>query len=306
MGLLFKDYESSGAGISKHAPKKQGAALFFDLLLRKSWKLMGLNFLYMMFCLPLALIFPVIMKVQNYKAALTVIILLILTFSLIIGPATAAMMRIMRSFYIEKHTYILRDFFRAFKNNFKKASVTGFIECLLAVSVYASLNVYPALVVQFDTYLMYIPMILTISIFLITLIMNFYIYLMMTATTLSLKQLIRNSFSLAFIAMKQNLLTILFILLLAALMVVILLFAFPLFLVLILIFPTALIFFIICFNCYPVIQKYVINPYYTSIGEVNPELLNESDDDDEAVFEDMGGKEKPVEKRKKGKGRRIS
>lgn len=306
MGLLFKDYESAGSGISKHAPKKQGIALFFDLLLRKFWKLMGLNFLYTLFYLPLALIFPVIMKVQNYKAALAVIILLILVFSVIIGPATAAMMKIMRSFYIEKHTFILRDYFRAFKNNFKKAAIVGFIECLLALSVYASLNVYPALVVQFHSHLMYIPMILTISIFLITIIMNFYIYLMMIATSLSFKQLVKNSFALAFIAMKQNLIVLLVSSVLIGLMTVILLLALPLFLVLILIFPTALIFFVVCFNCYPVIQKYVINPYYTSIGEVNPELVNEFDDGEEAIFEDMGGKEKPIEKRKKGKGKRIT
>ena len=63
--------------------------------------------------------------------------------------------------------------------------------------------------------------------------------------------------------------------------------------------------FISCFNSYPVIQKFVINPYYTSIGEVNPELMDESQSE-EQIFEDMGGKEKPIEKRKKGKGKRIS
>ena len=55
------------------------------------------------------------------------------------------------------------------------------------------------------------------------------------------------------------------------------------------------------------IQKYVINPYYVSIGEINPELDESSDaDDEEVIFEDMGGKEKPIEKRKKTKGKRIS
>lgn len=62
--------------------------------------------------------------------------------------------------------------------------------------------------------------------------------------------------------------------------------------------------FVTAFNSYPVIQKYVINPYYTSIGKINPELLSGSDE--ETLFEDMGGKEKPIEKRKKGKGKRIS
>ena len=69
----------------------------------------------------------------------------------------------------------------------------------------------------------------------------------------------------------------------------------------------ALVWFIVCFNSYPVIQKYVINPYYDSIGKVNPELSSDVDTvEEETLFEDMGGKEKPVEKRKKTKGRRIS
>ena len=67
---------------------------------------------------------------------------------------------------------------------------------------------------------------------------------------------------------------------------------------------------IICFNCYPIIQKYIINPYYEQRGEVNPELTGGTSSSEESVFEDMGGKEKPVEKKKtssgRGKGKTIS
>ncbi len=306
MGLFFKDYESAGVGISKHAPKKTGIALFFDILGRKFWKLMGMNLLYVLFFIPLILILPVITIVENYAAAMTLIVILLLAFAVLIGPATAAMMKIMRSFVIDKHTFIMRDFFRAFRLNFKKASIIGFIDCLIVLSVYASLNVYPALVVQLHSKLMYVPMIITMSIFLVTIIMNYYIYLMLIATNLSLKNLIKNSFALAFVAMKENLLTFVISLVITVGMILLFLFALPIFLVLILFFPAAFICFVTCFNCYPVIQKYVINPYYTSIGQVNPELVDDTDDGEEPVFEDMGGKEKPIEKRKKGKGKRIS
>lgn len=73
------------------------------------------------------------------------------------------------------------------------------------------------------------------------------------------------------------------------------------------VFPAGIAWFTVCFNSYPIIQKYVINPYYDSIGETNPELADDDEDDsEEVIFEDMGGKEKPIEKRKKGKGKRIS
>jgi len=72
--------------------------------------------------------------------------------------------------------------------------------------------------------------------------------------------------------------------------------------------PAAFAGLIIVFNSYPVIQKYVINPYYAQRGEVNPEYLS-TQTGGENVFEDQGGKEKPIEapkKQKKTKGKVIS
>jgi len=71
--------------------------------------------------------------------------------------------------------------------------------------------------------------------------------------------------------------------------------------------PLVFVGFVIVFNCYPIIQKYVINPYYAQRGEVNPEMLH-AESLGENVFEDQGGKEKPTEspKQKKGKGKVIS
>lgn len=306
MGLFFNDYESAGVGISKHAPKKKGLALFFDILGRKFWKLMGINMLYSLFFIPLLLIMPAITLITNYRVLAAVIGLLILIFSIIIGPATAGMTKIMRSFVIDKHTFIMRDFFRAFKANFKKAALIGFFDCLILLSVFAAYNVYPALAIQMGTKMLYVPMVITFSLFLVVLIMNYYIFLMLIATNLSLKNLIKNSFALAFVAMKTNLITFAVSLITIVIMGLLLLYLLPAFIVLIPFFPAAFLCFVTCFNSYPVIQKYVINPYYTSIGEVNPELVDDTDDGEEPVFEDMGGKEKPIEKRKKGKGKRIS
>ena len=62
--------------------------------------------------------------------------------------------------------------------------------------------------------------------------------------------------------------------------------------------------FVIVFNSYPVITKAIINPYYESRGERNPELPSE-DENEEAVFEDMGGKEEPVKVKTKAHGKII-
>lgn len=303
---LFNNYQN-GSGIPKYAPKKKGLALFFDLFFRKIWHITGLNLLFFIFCLPIYAGFFLFSFMKNYKLLLAILIVLFLIFAVTIGPAIAGMTKVMRMFLIEKHTYIIRDFFRGFRGNFKKASIVGILDVLVALSAYASYNVYPYCAIQYDNNLFYIPMILALSVAIVAFIMNYYIFLMMTATDLSLKNLLKNSFALAFVAIKENIITTVFVIAFAFLMLMIFLNAPPLFLMLIAIFPTALVWFIVCFNSYPVIQKYVINPYYDNMGQVNPELTSEVDlVPEETLFEDMGGKEKPVEKRKKGKGRRIS
>ena len=307
MGLFSKNYETAGVGISKYAPKKKGIALFFDIVGRKFWKLMQVNLVYMLFFLPLVMMLPVMTIFKNhYRLSVASMIVMMLIFMVLIGPATAGMTKVIRLFVINKHSFIMRDFFKGFRSNFKNAAIVGFLDCLIILSALAALNVYPALAIQTQSKLMYIPMVITFSIFLVIIIMNHYIFLMMTATSLSFKNLLKNSFALAFVALKQNLLTFIIILAALAVMILLMFYLFPVFLLLVPFFPAAFICLVNCFISYPVIQKYVINPYYTSIGEINPELVDDTPTDEERIFEDMGGKEKPIENRKKGKGKRIS
>ena len=196
MGIFFKDYESAGSGIAKNAPKKEGIALFLDLLGRKFWNLMLVNLLYYIFFIPLMLIFPAFSFIRNSRAFLITAGFLVLVFMFTIGPATAGLTKVIRCFCLEKHTFIARDFFNGFKVNFKKGMVVGLIDCLILISSYAALSVYPYLAVNMGTRLMYVPMVITFSLFLVVMIMNFYIFPMMVATQLSFKDLLKNSFAL--------------------------------------------------------------------------------------------------------------
>ena len=173
MGLF--NYESSGVGIPKNAEKKTGAKLFFDIWGRKFWKLFEVNMLYFIFFIPLMSI-PIALRIPNTLASEILIITLLFAFATVIGPATAGMTRIMRCFLIEKHCFIVRDFFNGFKSNFKKGSIIGFLDCIAVLSAYASINVYPALAVQLETKLMYVPMVIAFSIVLVFLMMSSYRY----------------------------------------------------------------------------------------------------------------------------------
>lgn len=306
MGLFFKDYESSGSGIAKNAPKKKGFALFCDIFFRKFWNIIGLNMLYFLFFIPLVLAFAVMSFIKDSTIATALIILCLAVFAVFIGPATAGLTKVMRKFVLEKHSFITRDFFDGFKENFKKALIVGILDVVVALSAFAAYNVYPGLAVLYDTKVFYVPMVLTLSLALTVVIMNFYVYLMMVATDLSFKELVKNSFALTFVGMKINLVTFVIYAFILISMLALLIGSPVLFMILMPFIPAAILWFVVCFNSYPVIQKYVINPYYTNMGKINPELLDDTDDEVEQIFEDMGGKEKPIEKRKKGKGRHIS
>ncbi|MDE7225408.1 MAG: DUF624 domain-containing protein, partial [Ruminococcus sp.] len=288
-------------------PKKTGLALFFDLFFRKIDKITGLNLLMSIFLLPFPIAFALIRYVDNINILLALLIVLFLAFAVNIGPATAGMTKVMRAFLIEKHTFVIRDFFRGYRENFGKACIIGVVDVIAGLSAYACCKFYPYCAEIYNSKLFYIPLVISLSVLLIVFMMNYYIFLMLTATDLSMKNLIKNSFALAFVSLKSNLITTLMIIFFIILMGLIFLFATGFAIIILPFFPLALTWFIVCFNSYPVIQKFVINPYYDSIGEINPELADAgSDIDEEPIFEDMGGKEKPIEIRKKGKGKRIS
>ena len=62
---------------------------------------------------------------------------------------------------------------------------------------------------------------------------------------------------------------------------------------------------VITFQSYPVIQKYIINPYYEQRGEVNPELAQTVTDEEETLFEDRGGEEAPMKIKKQDRGGKV-
>ena len=206
----------------------------------------------------------------------------------------------MRNFFVEKPTFLVHDFMKTFRAEFGHSLIFGFLDCLLACCVAASFYVYPKLAEQTGSKIYYVMLIVTLSISLVAILMNFYLFLMIVSTNLSMKNIFRNSFYLGIVCMKQNLFSLG---ILAVVVGGILLLALKTNMMVLMIILTLLPFIpatwlalMVTVNSYPSIQKYIINPYYEKRGEVNPELaLTKPAEADEAVFADMGGKEKPVD-----------
>lgn len=311
MGLFSNNYESAGSGIAKNAPKKKGVALFFDILFRKFWLMMWLNILFFLVTIPMWATLPVMYYVKNPTVSLVTVLILLAASAVNLGPAMAGISKVIRLFLLGRHSFVARDFFKGFRDNYLKGAVIGIIDVVAMLSVYAGYVEYPLMAEAYGSKLFYVPLVITFSVAIVVLMMNYYIFLMLTATDLSLKNLIKNSFALAFVAPKENIISTVLVVLYGAFLAVLFIYMMPLFMLMIPLFSVVPMWYIVCFNSYPIIQKFVITPFYENRGEINPELTDGSEDiDEETLFEDMGGKEKPVEKpaenRKKGKGRHIS
>lgn len=278
--LGFFDYEKAGVGVPKNGPRKPRFIQFWEIVWRKLGKLIQLNLLYVLMCLPIVTI----------------------------GPATAGLTYVLRNFSQERHAYVIHDFFRIFKKNFKQAFIMGIIDILFVVIMGFSIYFYGAYSQENKIFL--IPYYLCLCATVVFIFMHFYIYIMIVTLDLNLKQILKNAFYLTCLGIKTNLLTLLgvaavFVPFYIAIMDLQIIYL-PFVLIALVLIPFALIGLIICFNSYQYIRKYIIDPYYKERGEPNPEdsLLQSSNEG--TVFNDMGGKEKPIKTKQKVKGRKIT
>jgi hypothetical protein len=135
------------------------------------------------------------------------------------------------------------------------------------------------------------------------LMMHFYIYPQIASLTLNLHQIIKNSLLLVVLGLKGSLVT-----LIVTILVFIPIITFPFISVFLLpVIPFAWLNFLMVFNTYPTIQKYIITPFYEAKGEKNPEILDYSaqEGDEEVLFEDFGGREAVIKSKPKPKGKVI-
>lgn len=268
MALELFNYSKSGRGVSKNASKKKPVKLFFEIYIRKFWKLITLNLITFLFCLPIVTI----------------------------GPAISGMTKVLKNYAIEKNAFTWHDFWKGFKENFVKSLIIGLLDTVFGISFIAAVNVYPQLAENSNLGVLFYALFgISICFFITVIMMNFYTFPMITSTELSLRNIIKNSFILTCVALKRNILTFI----ISALIVIAVAIGIYYNVLVIILIPCWLITFVgflIVFNVYPVIQKYVIEPYYEQRGEENPEYdYLKPISGDENVFTDNGGNDVPVD-----------
>lgn len=271
---LFGNYENAGPGIPKSELEKKGFFKFWEIYFRKFWNLILLNLIFLLFCLPIVTI----------------------------GPAVAGITKVTRNYTQERPTFLWHEFIKTFKSCFKQSFIMGLIDIVFVVAAFVAIPVYNSMAQENSFF--YIPFILTLSMIFIFLMMHFYIYLMIVSTNLSLGKIVKNSFILVSLGLKNSIFTLLSIFFIVGLLFLFL----PYSSFLMPFIPFSMVALVVSFNCFPVIRKYVIQPYYEQRGEESPEFDFKKPNSEEALFEDKGGQEKPIQKtsNKKGKGKYIS
>lgn len=291
---LFPNYNTPGRGVLKTPHEKRGFFKFWEVYGRHMWKLMELNMFYFIFCIPLLL--TIFFLFTTFNPAW----LLLAIPSIIVGPATAGMTKVARNFSQERPAFVFHDFFEAFKKNMNQGLIMGAIDVIFIMGFIVGIPVYKSLAEQ--NTIMYIPFIICLCCMLVFYMMHFYIYPMICSTHLTMKQILKNSLFLLNLGIKESMWT-----LFSTLLVILLVYLFmPYTYFIIPFFPMSFICFIACFNCYPVIRKHVIQPYYDQRGEKNPEFAYLEADPDEAVFTDRAAEETPEKKEKTRKRKTIS
>lgn len=230
---LFNNYQKEGKGVRKDE-KTPRFILFFQIFFRKFWNLVTLNFLYLLFCIPIVTI----------------------------GPATAGFTKILRNYAREEHAFIWGDFIETFKKNFKQAFLFSlldfFVLSFLILDLLSIYNVTNKVLMVLSMAAIFLS--LTIWIF-----MRYYVYNMMITFRLTFKQLLKNAFIFCWAGFIRNLA-------ITAILVVVTYLAIQYLNIIFLLFLLVTIYlsfcgFLINFMVNPLIKKYMIDGYDPETGE---------------------------------------
>jgi len=255
------DYTKPGKGVDKDQPEKRSFSLFFEVFTRRFWKLLTLNLIFFVCCIPVVTI----------------------------GPALAGLFYVLRNFSRRQHAFVWMDFKDAVKTNWKKATAVFFINSAVWLALFFALYFYWAM--SAESVIMTVALAITFAFAFLFAFMNFYLYTMLVTFDLSLKKLYKNAFLLSFLGLLKNFLTLLVFGVLGALLVIGLLYlwtiggmALVLFALTVLGISCLFSFsgYVISFITYPVIKKYLITPFYDS----DRPQSEQGSDEVEAIFED--------------------
>lgn len=273
MGLFefFNSYNKAGPGVDKDEPPKAAPIRFFEIYFRKFSKLVQAN---LIFCLP-SLVTAILMgaiylfvphitlTLPGTEATINITTMYLMMLPLILlMPFTAGLTVITRNFAREEHAFLWSDFWDTVKSNWKLFLANGFI-CYI-VYFLLSFSIW-----YYYTTANYVPFWFCIVLALIFIIAQYYIPMMLITFDLKLGQVYKNALIFVLAGFGRNLLIT------AILAILVILIPFPnttlgftIFLALAVVWLFSFVSYLINFTIYPVIDKYMIQPYQKRMATV--------------------------------------
>ena len=292
--MKFKlfDLNRDGRGVEKGEDTTPNIAYFFKSLWRKFPKLISINLLMLLQHLPLlgAILtyiwvdktptftntsYPLLYGISRFSgdpsdglaAALSgiqlkipliswhvilQIALFLLVYALLFGIFNVAISYYMREMLRGNPVFLFSDFKYAVKKNFKQGFGMGLIDvAILGILAFDFANMPSNSIMYF----------LILGVAIIYFIMRFYLYLMLITFDMKISKMFKNAFLFVILGVKRNVLAILWIFVMLALNFAIFVLYMPLGIALPILYFFSFSTFTSAYAAYPVIQKYMIDPY---------------------------------------------
>lgn len=157
------DFFKEGKGVKPNESEKSRFAKFFAIYFKRFWKLISLNALYLLFCLPVVTI----------------------------GPATVAMAYVLRRFTEEKLAYAWSDFIKTFKENFKNSFLLSIV--FAVVSGIAGVSAYFYLLQALSNPVFFMLFAICLLMLLVVFFSFMHAVILLTSVELSLLKIIKNA-----------------------------------------------------------------------------------------------------------------
>lgn len=219
---------------------ENGKKRFWRIFWNAKGKLIALNLLFLICCIPI----------------------------ITIGPAAAAMTEVVKDIVNERIVFVTSDFFAAMKKHWKQAFPIGLIRVIVVLANLLAIWYYLAGMVQNYQYSVFVSIgtVIAVLVGVVILFSGFYLYQLVVGCELTMAAVIRNSVLLGVVEPGANLITLLYVGMVFALLLwptlFISIWLYPISLLLFVLFGVTVPVFIVVFRLEKYIVKYVIAPYY--------------------------------------------
>ena len=271
--------------MAKKTLEKNSLLKYFEIYKEKFFKIVILSAIYftavtllLIISMALSNLMFEVLHLNNYLTPVAFLPLIVL------GPITAAVIKLCRDFVRGEPSFMAEDFKLAFKRNWKQSTVIAIFQYVVIWVLYIAIPFYyNAMNATKDGESIFFTFGLGISLFvaLIFIFMSYYLYMMCVTLTLKIRELFKNAAIFSFLCLLRNIL--LTIILGAFLALVFTLCLYTIQLKNALLYGIMIMFFMIIFFgfilytvsffTFPPIKKYILDPYY----EKNPTLTAEGD-----------------------------